>query len=173
MGSSQKQFLTEFEQAFDQKFTAHAPWSGGQLLNNIARLPGVKDLRRGEIRRGERFELGDLKTAVGGFTVIVEYDSGGISLSNLLKYWPYIKGELDVISSNPIILCTFSDWKSYGAYRDLWKWLSDRMQADPEMSGSFHAHQFDHGGANIELRKKSIHQALNWLDDTLSSLNAL
>jgi hypothetical protein len=163
MGKPQDDFVTAFKEAFLQKFDASAIWTGGQVIENFAYLPRMASLRRGgKSRQDERFELGDLRTNFFGRTIIVEYDSGGVDIQNLLKYWPYVRGELNLRPEFPLVLCHFSNWKSYGSYRDLWNWLLSRIQADSELIVEINGCQFDHRG-DKGLQDSAIQEALDWL----------
>lgn len=167
MGSRQAEFLAEFREAFSQRVGVTCSWTGGQVLGNVAHLPRDAALRKeGLIRAGERFELGDLRTEFLGTMLVVEYDSGGISLSNLLKYWPYLREELSVPPKLPLVLWHFSDWGSWGAYRDLWQWQVARMHNDPVLRVPFTARQFDHGGKNAARCTEAVQEAIDWLLQT-------
>lgn len=162
MGTIQDQFLDMFKLAFTQRFGVQMQWQGGQTLGNFAGLPGIFDLRReGRIKPNERFEIGDIRSDISGITLVVEFDGSGVSVSNLLKYWPYVKGHLSIQPEFPIVLCNFSNWSSYGSYRDLWSWLLERIQADQEKIVDLHGHQFDHCETDLDKRTQSIHRALD------------
>lgn len=164
MGSLQTLFLTQFQNALANSSAASCLWLGGQTTGNFGYLTRNPELRRnGKVRQDERFELGDLRTELGGYSLVIEYDSGGVSLSNLLKYWPFLRGELNVPPQHPLLLCHFSDWKSWGSYRDMWQWLLSRMQADSECLLPIYARQFDHGAQDIKLREQAIQDAVNWV----------
>jgi hypothetical protein len=120
--------------------------------------------RDGQFRAGERFELGDLRCTVGNIMVVAEYESGAVTLHNLLKYWPYLRGEMTSRPPCAILLCHFSSWSSYGSYRDLWNWLALRMCADSSLLVKFTARQFDHWDDDLAAADKSILGCLNWLD---------
>lgn len=166
MGKSQAEFLSTFKEAFKERFGTALDWRGGQSAGNVARLPGVTSLRRGGVlRQGERFELGDLRADFGGRTIVVEYDQTVVSLSNLVKYWPYARGELSVRPACPLMLCHFSKWWSYGSHRDLWDWMMARMCSDRGNIIEIAGRQFDHGGADENLRARGIRDALEWVAD--------
>jgi hypothetical protein len=164
MGQFQSDFLSLFKQAFADRFSDRVLWTGGQIAGNVAQLPGIAALRRGGVlHRMEQFEIGDLRGEFGGRTLVIEYEQKQLPLSNLVKYWPYVRGELDVKPQRPILLCHFSNWWSYGTYRDLWNWVMLRMETDPERIVDIYGHQFDHGGPDPLLRESGLRSALNWI----------
>jgi len=164
MAQPQSDFLSLFKKAFVDRFGNSVLWTGGQIAGNVAQLPGIAALRRGGIlHRMEQFEIGDLRGDFNDRTLVIEYEQKQLPLSNLVKYWPYVRGELNVIPQRPIVLCHFSDWWSYGAYRDLWNWVMLRMQTDAERKVEIDGRQFDHGGPNASLRASGIHSALDWI----------
>jgi len=151
--------------AFTDRFGARVAWAGGQGEANTAALRRDSTLRRiGPIRPGENFEIGDLRCDLDAFTLVVEYESGAIAVHNLLKYWPYLRGDLSRRPSREILLCHFSDWVSYGSHRDLWQWLLRQMQTDPTLLVPLRARQFDHWGADFERCGRSITDALDWIE---------
>ncbi len=168
MGSRQTPFLLAFQEVFIQKFDQNISWLGGQKIGNYACLIHDIELRRnGKVRAGERFELGDLRGDINGTMLIIEYDSSGVSLSNLTKFWPFLRGELSVQPSAPLILCHFSDWSSYGSHRDLWEWQLSRIKADADLLMPIYARQFDHGRDDLLLRALSLEMAINWVIEIL------
>jgi len=165
MGQPQSQFLVQFKRAFARRFSQQVDWAVEQTAGNVAQLPGVVDLRRGGIlHRMEQFEIGDLRADFSNRTLVIEYEHKQLTLSNLLKYWPYVRGELNVKPQYPIVLCHFSNWWSYGSYRDLWNWVILRMQTDPDRLVDIQGHQFDHGGPDITLRDAGVRAALDWIE---------
>lgn len=170
MGKAQNDFLSAFRAAFTQRFSSsQVVWTGGQVAGNVAQLPPTATLRRGGIfRRAEQFEIGDTRTHFRNKSIVIEYDHGQLPLSNLVKYWPYIRGELSVKPESPIILCHFSSWWSYGTYRDLWDWVMLRMCADDERLKDIKGRQFDNGVTSsildIEQRDHNIQMSLDWID---------
>jgi hypothetical protein len=127
----QSEFLQIFRKAFENRFNVAPDWSGGQILTNKACFAGLDHYRRERrIRSNEGIELGDLRTSFQEWTVIVEYESSAMVVQNLLKYWPYLRGELSCAPREPILLCHFSEWSSWGSYRDLWSWLRSQIAAD-------------------------------------------
>src|SRR3989442_6092194 len=164
MGDRQSAFLLDFAVAFHRHFGTDFSWNGGQAFDNTAGLLTHKAGRRAVgVRKAERFELGDLTTVFRGHKIIVEFESKQVPISNLLKYWPYLRGELSTKPSNPVLLCHFSDWWSYAVNRDLWEWTISRMQADSGCLVGVTGCQFDHGGKDLSLRCSSIEAALLWL----------
>lgn len=165
MGATQSAFLAEFTAAFDQHFEHSARWDGGQSSDNCAGFASQYPCRRpGGNRATERFELGDATVIYRGWKVVVEFESKELPLSNILKYWPYLRGELNASPTAPVILCHFSDWWSYATRRDLWEWTISRMRSDPDKLVNINGRQFDHGGADPSLRQASISSALAWID---------
>lgn len=81
----------------------------------------------------------------------------------MLKFWPYIRKELDYVPNFPIIFYHFSDWKSYGSYWDLWKWTYSLIEDDKNIGVDFKAQQFDTGGSDKKLRNENIQAALDWV----------
>lgn len=166
MGEAQSDFLSLFKNAFASRFGNSVHWTGGQIAGNVAQLPGIAELRRGGvIHRMEQFEIGDLRGDFNGLTLVIEYEQKQLSLSNLVKYWPYVRGELNVKPEYPIVLCHFSNWWSYGTYRDLWNWVMLRMETDTERIVDIHGHQFDHGGPDVSLCESGVCAALDWIAD--------
>jgi hypothetical protein len=166
MGKPQTAFLNTFKAAFAVRFSSSpVAWSSGQVSGNVAQLPGVAALRRGGVLKpSEQFELGDLRGTWSGRMIVIEYEQHQLPLSNLLKYWPYIRGELTVKPALPIVLCHFSNWWSYGTYRDLWQWVIAKLQTDQGRIVDISGRQFDNGGKDSLLRDKGIQQALDWLE---------
>jgi hypothetical protein len=137
-------------------------------MTNTAGLMAHQSGRRGgKYNKAERFELGDLTAVVRGRKVVVEFESKQVSISNLLKYWPYLRGELTIQPERPMVILHFSDWWSYGIYRDLWQWTLVQMRDDKQCIHSISGRQFDHGGSDDGLRRKAIDDALLWLSETL------
>jgi len=169
MGKKQAPFLMGFKEAFEGRFGGGQHWDGGQGKENRGQLKPNPQLRRnGEVRQDEYFELGDLRVNHGRYMVIVEFDSECLDMHNLVKYWPFICSELTLKPTLPIALCHFSDWYSFGSYRDLWNWLEDRMEKDPKHRVNFYGRQFDHGGGDQQKRDKSIQEAISWLEGKFS-----
>lgn len=165
MGTKQTDFLVEFKGAFAAHFGESVTWSGGQAHENTASLRTHTSGRRSVgVQRAERFELGDITSRFRGWKLIVEFESGALPLSNLLKYWPYLRGELSTVPECPVLICHFSDWWSYATRRDLWEWTLGRMQADRERLFDIQGQQFDHGGEDRALRIRSIQAAVQWID---------
>lgn len=164
MGTTQTAFLSEFSAHFDAELSARPSWTGGQGRLNTARLDTFRSGRRGNIyNSSERFELGDLTAIINGHKVIVEFESKQIPIQNLLKYWPYLRGELSTKPESPVIICHFSDWWSYGINRDLWEWTLNQMQQDRTCLVPIQGRQFDHGGSNQDIRQQSIIEAAQWI----------
>lgn len=164
MGKPQDSFLRAFEAAFKARASVEAAWAGGQVASNTAALPVDQRVRRpGQVRQRESFELADLAASVGGWRVVVEFESREVPLSNLLKYWPYIRGELATKPDQPVLICHFSDWWSYATRRDLWNWTMTQMKKDPDRLVQIEGRQFDHWGKNESLRAESIAQAIDWI----------
>ena len=164
MGKTQTAFLAEFAEAFRARAGVDVTWGGGQAVVNTAGLPLIEGLRRpGPPKPGERFELGDLAATIGACRVVIEFESAEVPLSNLLKYWPYVRGELGTRPSHPLVICHFSDWWSYATRRDLWEWTLARMKADPDRVVDIDGRQFDHWGDDASRRHESIVQATEWI----------
>ncbi|NYT72224.1 hypothetical protein HZU72_07255 [Halomonas sp. QX-2] len=165
MGQTQTTFLTEFLANFDADLLVRPSWTGGgQGKSNTARLETHSAGRRGNIyHSSERFELGDLTANIKGHKVVIEFESKQIPIQNLLKYWPYLRGELSTKPTAPVIICHFSDWWSYGINRDLWEWTLSQMQQDRTCIVPIQGKQFDHGGSNTQVRQQSIRQAAQWV----------
>jgi hypothetical protein len=106
------------------------------------------------------------------WTVIIEFESRELPLSNILKYWPYLRGELSAKPMQPILVCHFSDWWSYATRRDLWEWTLSRMQADQGRLVEIEGKQFDHGGSDHLLRASSIYSAIEWIDSVVKASRA-
>jgi hypothetical protein len=130
-------------------------------------LPGATHLRRnGQVKSSEKIELGDLRTsAFRGMDIIVEYESGCASPYNILKHWPYLRGELDVKPNRPTLLCYFCDWWSYGAKRDGCNWLIGMVEND--LLCGVKVRMFDHGLRTGDPTRcdAAIVAALSWIDD--------
>ena len=170
MGVTQNNFLLEFGDAFRKAFGAGTTWAGGQAKANTGSLLTHQAGRRGgKYNEAERFELGDLTTVLHGRKIIIEFESKQVPISNLLKYWPYLRGDLSTKPHMPVLVCHFSDWWSYGIYRDLWQWTLQRIQEDTACLYPIVGCQFDHGGNDDGLRKQSITEALHWLQEQLNN----
>ena len=172
MASPQSSFLKEFTAAYEAHFGHGVAWKGGQAKENTAGFLAPLGGRRSVGQRaGEGFELGDTTTMRGQWTVVIEFESNEVPLSNLLKYWPYLRGELTSSPTRPIALCHFSDWWSYATRRDLWEWTLLRMQADPARRVNIQGRQFDHGGTSTSrlvdnaLRDAAISEAIRWIEN--------
>lgn len=164
MGTPKSSFLVAFEQAFRSRAGLNVSWSGGQSIANTAALPLDPALRRlGQARSRESFELADLAANIGCWRVIIEFESREVPLSNLLKFWPYLRGELEVKPDRPLLICHFSDWWSYATRRDLWSWTLKRMEADPERVVEVDGRQFDHWGNDAPRRAQSVSEAIDWI----------
>lgn len=169
MGKPQSLFLAAFEAAFRSRSGLNVHWSGGQTPSNTSAFPVNRDLRRpGQFRSGESFELADLTANIGQWRVVIEFESREVPLSNLLKYWPYIRGELGAKPERPLLICHFSDWWSYATRRELWAWTLNRMKADPEIVVRVDGRQFDHWGADEQLRAHNVAAAIDWILDTVN-----
>lgn len=156
--------VINLEEIFSERVNGnHSAWIEGQSKNNVASLQPILEVRRDrKVKRGEAFELADLKTDYRGKTIIVEYDVKQLPLTNLIKYWPYITNELDKTPINDVFICQFSDWWSYASYRDLWEWSMEKMRVEPKRIVNVDGRQFDHGGENKVIQAKSIKQAVDW-----------
>ncbi len=167
MASKQNEFLGIFKETFSARVDGdHSDWTGGQIKSNVAGLDPILRVRRnGEAKKGESFELADLKTTYRKKLVIIEYDVKKLPLSNLLKYWPYIIGDLDKSPNQDIIICQFSDWYSYASYRDLWEWTLKKMKVDPERKVNIVGMQFDHGGDDKKVCSLAINSSIDWIKD--------
>ena len=170
MGLTQSSFLAEFKQAFNEQARQEVHWSGGQAAENCAAFVSPYPCRRSVgTRTTERFELGDATASYFGWKVIIEFESKELPLSNILKYWPDLRGELNTRPMQPILICHFSDWWSYATRRDLWEWTLSRMQADQEKQVEIEGKQFDHGGSDQSLRVSSIYSAIEWIDSVIGA----
>lgn len=169
MGKSQDDFLAMFQRAFRERTGRAVLWTGGQAIPNTAGLPLDTSLRRGgQVRNGERFELGDITASVGIWRVVVEFESKEVPLSNLLKYWPYIRGELSTQPIAPLLICHFSDWWSYASRRDLWKWTLTQMKVDARRVVDVEGKQFDHWGGDVPRRAQAVDEAISWVESVVS-----
>lgn len=170
MGLTQSSFLAEFKQAFNMQARQEVHWSGGQAAENCAAFRSPYPCRRAVgTRATERFELGDATMSYFGWKVIIEFESKELPLSNILKYWPYLRGELNTKPMEPLIICHFSDWWSYATRRDLWEWTLSCMQADQVRLIEVEGKQFDHGGSDQSLRVSSISSAIEWIDSIVGA----
>ncbi len=164
MGLTQSGFLEEFRQSLNQAAGESLLWSGGQVTQNCAAFVTPYACRRAVgARTSERFELGDATAPYLGWKVVVEFESKELPLSNLLKYWPYCRGELSNSPTQPLLICHFSNWWSYATRRDLWEWTLSRMKSDPDRLVEIEGRQFDHGGGDPSLRAASISSAIEWI----------
>lgn len=169
MGSRQTNFLNEFKESFKDHLGETSLWDGGQVIGNTASLISHSaDRRPAGAKKTERFELGDTTTNYRGWKIIIEFENKELPLSNILKYWPYLRGELSTLPNHPILLCHFSDWWSYATRRDLWEWTLSRMQNDPDRIVNIRGRQFDHWGDDSNLRLNSISTAIQWIDDVIN-----
>jgi len=164
VGRTQTSFLAEFKSSFQRRTGIEAAWVGSQALSNTSALPFNQALRRpGPLKNGERFELGDIAANIGKHRVVIEFESAAVPLSNILKYWPYVRGELASRPSSPIVLCHFSNWWSYATRRDLWEWTLARMKADPDRMVEVEGRQFDHWSDDQQRRSQSVEAAIDWI----------
>ena len=164
MGTVQTNFIEEFKSAFNTRFGVSDGWAGGQALANSAAFVTPYPCRRGGVRGGERFELGDAATSYRGWRLVIEFESKELPLSNLLKYWPYLRGELTTAPDQPLLICHFSDWWSYATRRDLWEWTLSQMRDDGALLAGIEGLQFDHDGLDTSARLNSICAAIEWLE---------
>jgi hypothetical protein len=163
VGKPQSNFLVVFKAAFRASI-GEAVWIEGQGLHNKIILPFVALLRRGGVQKpGEWFEFGDIRTDFANRLVIIEHESDAIAVHNLVKYWPFIRGEMSIKPSLSVVLCHFSNWGSYGTHRDLWHWTAGRMSCDTDRLVDFSGEQFDHGGQDAEERQRGIASCIDWL----------
>ena len=170
MGLTQSSFLADFKQAFNMQAEQKVHWSGGQAAENCAAFVSPYPCRRAVgTKTTERFELGDATMSYFGWKVIIEFESKELPLSNILKYWPYLRGELNTKPLQPLIICHFSDWWSYATRRDLWEWTLSSMQADEGRLVEVKGKQFDHGGSDQSLRVSSIYSAIEWIDSVVGA----
>jgi hypothetical protein len=92
LGLKQTTFLDEFADAFRDHFGPEIKWNGGQAFENTAALvTHVSGRRPVGVKKAERFELGDLTTRFRDWKIVVEFESRQIPISNILKYWPYLR----------------------------------------------------------------------------------
>ncbi len=165
MGLTQSSFLSEFTRAFNESRQQDILWAGGQAAGNCAAFVSPYSCRRKTgVRTAERFELGDATASYLGWKIIVEFERKELPLSNILKYWPYVRGELSAKPTQPLLICHFSNWWSYATRRDLWEWTLSRMQADEGQLVAIEGKQFDHGGSDKLIRSSSISSAISWID---------
>jgi hypothetical protein len=167
VGQAQNQFLNDFKRVFKRRSGLDVNWTGGQVLSNTAGLASNPTLRRPDlVRQNERFELGDLGAKLGDWQVVVEFESGAVTLSNLLKYWPYVRGELSTRPSCPLLVCHFSNWWSYATRRDLWQWTLEQMKNDRKKLVDIEGQQFDHWHDDERRRRDSIAKSVDWVLET-------
>lgn len=168
MGIKQNTFMAEFKKSFNKKFELCFDWSGGQGNNNCAGFSTpYASCRRVDTKGSEKFELGDLTASFKGWMLIVEYENKELPLSNIVKYWPYMRGELSKLPEQPVLICHFSDWWSYATRRDLWEWTLSKMKTDKECLFEIKGKQFDHGGSDEQARQASISSAIEWIDSVV------
>ncbi len=163
MGKPQNEFCGQFKTAFEAQF-GNVIWHGGQLAANMIAPAAAKHLRRnGLIKSSEKIELGDLRTTFRKYEIMVEYESGCANAYNILKHWPYLRGDLSVKPQRPTLLCCFCDWWSYGAVRDVCQWTMSMMENDPltRVKVRMFDHAFRSKDANAS--RRSIAEALDWI----------
>ncbi|MCO6355757.1 hypothetical protein GBO14_13630 [Pseudoalteromonas shioyasakiensis] len=164
MASNQNQFLDKFKNEFEAHFGSNITWKGGQSKNNVAAFKQPFDSCRNKpINSNERFELGDLSVILNGYLIVIEFESKELPLSNLLKYWPYLRGEFTCTPERPILLCHFSDWWSYATRRDLWQWTIEQMCQDSSLLVELQGKQFNHGKKGGRDVQESIQEAIDWI----------
>ncbi len=165
MGKPQDGFLKMFHDEFYSKTGLKVEWKGGQNSANTAALPQNAAVRRlGHSQTGEKFELADTAADIGEWRVIVEFENDNLPLSNLLKYWPYIRGELGIKPTRHLLICHFSNWRSYATRRDLWEWTIGQMKVDPMRIANVDGRQFDHWGDDNDKKLESIRTSIDWID---------
>jgi len=165
MAGPQATFLQAFCEAFDKAF-GPAEWETSRqrtVGEFCARCRNKKYRRSSMLRANEAFELGDLRARWRDSVVVVEYDREGVDTHNLVKYWPYLRGDLAVVPPTRLLLCYFSDWRSWGSSRDLWAWVYQRIRDDSACKGRLMAEHFDHGKDSEEMRTTGIGEALGFL----------
>ena len=169
MGKTQTEFLDNFRSEFATRFGENVYWRGGQSSSNTARLLSHEAQRREVGRKlSESFELGDITTNFKGWKIVIEFEAGSLPLSNLMKYWPYIRGEMSSCPDQPVLLCHFSDYQSYATRRDLWEWTVSRMKLDTQRLVAFEASQYDHWGQDEERRTITLRNSLRWIEQVIS-----
>jgi hypothetical protein len=165
MGKPQDEFCHAFEDAFTARF-GDALWIRGQFGGNMIALPGAPHLRRGGlIKQSEKIELGDRRLTFRSVDIMVEYESGAASPYNIMKHWPYLRGDLNVRPARPTLLCCFCDWWSYGAIRDVSQWVMTMMEND--ITCRVKVRMFDHARRSgiAGATEKAIGAALDWIDE--------
>lgn len=169
MGKTQTEFLDHFRSEFATHFGNNVSWNGGQSFCNTARLMSHEAQRREVgLKLSERFELGDITTDFKGWKIVIEFEAGSLPLSNLMKYWPYIRGEMSSRPDQPVLLCHFSDYQSYATRRDLWEWTVSRMKLDTQRLVAFEACQYDHWAQDEERRTIALRKSLQWIEQVIS-----
>ena len=111
MAGPQATFLSAFREAFDERF-GPVEWETSRqrkVGEFCARFRHKKYRRNPVLRANEGFELGDLRAQRKDSVVVVEYDREGVDTHNLVKYWPYLRGDLAVVPPTRLLLCYFSD----------------------------------------------------------------
>ncbi len=170
MANKQNKFLEEFKSIFEGHFGTNDTWKGGQSKGNVAAYKVPYDCCRNRpINKNERFELGDLSVVLNGHMIVVEFESAELPLSNILKYWPYLRGEFNHSPELPIVLCHFSDWWSYATRRDLWQWTIEQMYLDPTLLVEQKGKQFNHGHKEGLPATESIQQSVEWISDIVGT----
>lgn len=100
-------------------------WAGHrQNSPNCLECPGVY----------ETFEFGDIRIELPNRCVVIEIEKeigGGASLSNLLKFWPWLEGKTDRKPERPFTLLHI--WgTSYPTLKVLWRLLKKELLENRE-----------------------------------------
>lgn len=94
------------------------------------------------------FQFGDLRVDTPSKHVVVEVETAG-GVTNLVKYWYYLKIHPKGRLSNPIMLLHLFNTNSgndYGSHLLVWSFLYEHMQED--LKGRFSAKMFKVGFVN-------------------------
>ena len=174
MAKKQNDFLNEYVKLC-QKGLGISPqkWMIGQRIENTSLFTHVyESLRRGQGPwRAERIEIGDMRAEYNGWTIMIEYDNYKLTLSNLMKLWLFSTGKMDVQPKQPIIICYFSDWKSYGSQRDIAEWFMTEFDKNKKKKVKIFFKQFDNLGKDSKSSKPTILQSFDWIKDIVSGKN--
>jgi len=117
--------------------TPTVPTSGMGLGNRIAPAAWGLPPR-------QAFQFGDLRYVTDHCWVVVEFESAG-GVTNLVKYWPMLDGELDERRFVLIHVMRIGSEQDYVAHRTLWHDLAHRMLSTSTRAHPWEAHLVTYG----------------------------
>lgn len=99
----------------------------GQSVANRLRIP------EWGLSLAQGFQFGDLRYELPDKTIVIETESAG-GLTNLVKYWPYLRRKPDKFFAL-VHLFEIHSPNDYIAHQRLWAFIVDRMREDLDALG--------------------------------------